>query len=171
MITTQDADVAARARLLRNHGYAGKYEHAVIGYNSRLDELQATILRVKLARMEQSLARRREQAELYRERLAGSPLFLPPEEPGFRHCYYMFPVRAPRRDELAAFLQARGIATAQHYARPAHRQPALVAYGLDRVRLPETERAAQEILILPCHPYLREEQIAYVAEQALTFYG
>ena len=171
MLTTNDDELAARARLLRNHGYTGKYEHGVLGYNSRLDEIQAAILRIKLARMEWSLQQRRRQADYYRERLAGSPLKLPLEQPGFRHCFYMFPTRAPRRDELAAFLQERGIATAQHYVLPAHRQPALAARGLDHFDLPETDQASREILILPCHPYLSDEQIAHVADSVLEFYG
>ena len=171
MITTNDEGIAERVRLLRNHGYTGKYEHAVIGYNSRLDEIQAAILRIKLARLGESLARRRRQAEIYQQRLAGTPLTVPPEEPGYRHCYYMFHVRAPRREALAAFLRDRGISTAQHYVRPAHHQPALAAYGLDQVSLPVTDQASQEVLILPCHPYLSAEQIHFVADSVREFYG
>lgn len=171
MITTNDAGLAERVRLLRNHGYTGKYDHGTIGYNSRLDEVQAAVLRVKLARIEDSLARRRHQAELYRERLNGTPLFVPPEEPGYRHCFYMFHVRAPQRDELVTYLQERGISTAQHYVHPVHQQPAVARYGLAECHLPVTEHASQEILILPCHPYLSDEQILYVAEQVREFYG
>jgi len=172
MITTPDDEIAERARLLRNHGYtADKYEHALIGYNSRLDELQAAVLRIKLAHLPRNLEIRRQQAAIYLEKLADSPLALPAEEADRRPCYYMFPVRAPRRDELADFLRQREIATAIHYVCPAHRQPALKPYGLDKVELPETDRAAQEILILPLHPYLREEQIHYVADSVREFFG
>lgn len=172
IITTHDDEIAERCRLLRNHGYtADKYEHAVIGYNSRLDEVQAAVLRIKLARLPRNLEIRRQQAAIYFEKLADSPLTLPAEAPDRRHCYYMFPVRAPRRDELADFLAQRDIGTAQHYVRPAHRQPALAPYGLDQVELSETDRAAQEILILPLHPYLSEPQIRYAADSILEFYG
>ncbi len=171
LVTTNDAEIAERLRLLRNHGYTGKYEHGVVGYNSRLDEVQATILRIKLARLEQGMEIRRRQAAIYAERLADTPLTLPYEEAGYRHCWYMYNVRAPRRDELVAFLEARDVATAQHYRLPAHKQAALAPYGLNELSLPESERAAEEILILPCHPYLSEEQIEWVAEGVREFYG
>lgn len=170
LVTTNDEAIAERLRLLRNHGYTGKYEHGLVGYNSRLDEIQAAILRIKLARLEQGMEIRRRQAALYSARLADTPLTLPSEEPGFSHCWYMYNVRAPRRDELVSFLDERGIATAQHYRLPAHQQPALAPYGLNELHLPESQKAAQEILILPCHPYLSEEQIEYVAEQIRLFY-
>ena len=171
LVTTNDEGIAEKLRLLRNHGYTSKYEHGIVGYNSRLDEIQAAILRIKLARLEQSMKIRRRQAALYTERLVGTPLTLPYEEPGFTHCWYMYNLRAPRRDELVAFLEARGIATAQHYRIPAHKQAALTPYGLNELSLPESERAAEEILILPCHPYLSEEQIEWVAEGVREFYG
>ena len=171
LVTTNDEGIAEKLRLLRNHGYTSKYEHGLLGYNSRLDEIQAAILRIKLARLEQAMEIRRRQAALYTERLAGTPLVLPYEEPGFEHCWYMYNVRAPRRDELVAHLEARGVATAQHYRLPAHKQAALAPYGLNELSLPESERAAEEILILPCHPYLSEEQIEWVAEGVSEFYG
>jgi dTDP-4-amino-4,6-dideoxygalactose transaminase len=170
LVTTNDDEIAARLRLLRNHGYISKYEHGLVGYNSRLDEIQAAVLRIKLAHLEQGIEVRRRQAALYRQRLADTPLTLPFEEPGFRHCWYMYNTRAPRRDELAAFLEQRGIATAQHYRLPAHKQPALAPYGLNDLSLPESEKASEEILILPCHPYLSEQQIEYVAEGVREFY-
>ena len=170
MVTTNDDELAERVKLLRNHGYTGKYDHGILGYNSRLDEIQAAVLRIKLARLEAGLVRRRQQADIYHERLSGTPLFVPPEEEGFRHCFYMFHVRAPRRDELMAFLQEREISTAQHYVHPAHRQPALAPYGLDQVSLPVSDQASQEVLILPCHPYLSDEQILFVADSVREFY-
>ncbi|HEY3397433.1 MAG TPA: DegT/DnrJ/EryC1/StrS family aminotransferase [Armatimonadota bacterium] len=171
LLTTNDDAVADQLRLLRNHGYAGKYEHALLGYNSRLDEIQAAILRIKLDRLPASMAIRREQAAMYHQLLADTPLTLPQEDPGFEHCWYMFNTRAPRRDELAAFLADRCIATAQHYVHPAHHQPACAPYGLNELNLPETDKASQEILILPCHPYLSEAQIRFVAESVKEFYG
>jgi len=170
LVTTNDEAIAERVRLLRNHGYISRYEHSLVGYNSRLDEIQAAVLRVKLARLPESVEKRRRQAEFYRRALADTPLTLPCEAPGLRHCWYMFNTRAPRRDDLAAFLEARGIATGQHYRVPVHRQPALIPYGADRYSLPETDRAAEEILILPCHHYLSDEQIEYVAETIRQFY-
>lgn len=171
LVTTNDEAIAERVRLLRNHGYISKYEHSLVGYNSRLDEIQAAVLRVKLARLQESIEKRRRQAEFYRQALADTPLTLPFEEPSARHCWYMFNTRAPRRDDLAAFLEQRGIATGQHYRVPAHRQPALFPYGLAQYHLPETDRAAEDILILPCHHYLTEGQIKWVAEQVRAFYG
>lgn len=171
LVTTNDEKIAEQLRLLRNHGYSSKYEHAIIGYNSRLDEIQAAILRIKLARLDQTTEIRRGQAALYAQLLADTPLTLPYEEPGFSHCWYMYNVRAPHRDALVQHLEDRGIASAQHYRLPAHKQPALAPYGLNDLSLPESERAAQEILILPCHPYLTEEQIMFVAQAVREFYG
>ncbi len=171
MITTADDELAEKIRLLRNHGYTSKYEHALIGFNSRLDELQAAVLRVKLKRLEWGNQRRREQAAVYDELLADLPIALPAVAPHATHAYHLYTIRTSQRDALAAHLEAHEIGFATHYRYPAHTQPACRPYGLHRANLPETEKAAGEVLQLPLHPYLSDEQIQYVAQTVRKFFG
>jgi len=171
IITTDDNELASQIRLLRNHGYTSKYEHEVIGYNSRLDEIQAAILNVKLRKLEWGNQRRRELAAIYDEMLADLPLIIPPVAPQVEHVYHLYTIRTPQRDALAAYLEEHDIGFATHYRSPAHLQPACRPYGLYRAELPVTEQAADEVLQLPIHPYLSEEQIEYVAETVRGFFG
>ncbi len=171
MITTDDDGLAEKTRLLRSHGYTSKYEHALIGYNSRLDELQAAILRVKLKRLDWGTQRRREQAAKYDELLAELPIALPAVAPHATHAYHLYTIRTSQREALTAHLEAHGIAFATHYRYPAHTQPACRPYGLHRANLPETEKAAGEVLQLPLHPYLSDEQIEYVAQTVGEFFA
>ncbi len=170
MITTDDDELAAKLRLLRNHGYTSKYEHALVGHNSRLDELQAAILRVKLKRLAWGNQRRQRLAAMYDERLADLPLTLPALAPHAQHAYHLYTVRTSQRAALAAYLEDHNIACATHYRFPAHTQPACRPYGLSLMSLPETEKAAGEVLQLPLHPYLADDQVAYVAETVRQFF-
>jgi dTDP-4-amino-4,6-dideoxygalactose transaminase len=171
MITTNDDELAEKMRLLRNHGYASKYEHLLIGYNSRLDEIQAAILRTKLGKLAWGNQRRRELAAVYDEALADLPLITPAVAPQVEHVYHLYTVRTPDREALAAHLAANDIGFATHYRVPAHVQPACRPYGLSLVSLPETEAAASEVLQLPMHPYLSDEQIAHVAATVRQFFA
>jgi len=171
IITTDDNELASQIRLLRNHGYTSKYEHEVIGYNSRLDEIQAAILNVKLRKLEWGNQRRRELAAIYDEMLADLPLIIPPVAPQVEHVYHLYTIRTPQRDALAAYLEEHDIGFATHYRSPAHLQPACRPYGLHIAELPVTEQAADEVLQLPIHPYLSEEQIEYVAETVRGFFA
>jgi dTDP-4-amino-4,6-dideoxygalactose transaminase len=167
-ITTSDPALAERLRRLRQYGWGSKYVVAEAGgRNSRLDELQAALLRVKLRRLDEGNALRHERVAWYREGLAGSGLELPPDEPG--HVFHLFVVASDERDALRARLLERGVACDIHYPVPAHRQPAYTA--LHSASLPRTERAAARILSLPMFPELTREEVAHVCEVLRTAIG
>lgn len=168
-VTTSDPALADRVRLLRQHGQRQKYFHEVVGWCSRLDEVQAAALRVKLRHLEAWTAARRRHAAAYRDALAGLPLALPEEEPGERAVYHLFTFRTARRDELKKFLADRGVATAVHYPMPLHRQPLyrhLAASGLG-----ESERASEEVLSLPLFPELTEAERDEVVAAVRAFFA
>jgi len=165
VITVGDATVAERLRALRVHGSLEKYVHEVIGYNSRLDELQAAVLRIKLRRLDAWNQARREHAARYEAALAGiDDLALPVAEHWAEPVYHLYTVRSPRRDELATALTAAGIGWAIHYAVPCHLQRAVAELGYAEGSLPETECAAREVLSLPMYPELTDAQIDRVCE-------
>jgi dTDP-4-amino-4,6-dideoxygalactose transaminase len=167
MIATDRDDVAARARRLRHHGDGGRYRHVELGWCSRLDELQAVILRVKLARLPGWIEARRRIAARYREALAGLPLALPADRPEARHVYSLFTVRHPRRDAFARALADRGVGTAVHYPLAVPDQPMFRSVrGVAAVGWPESARAAREVVSLPCYPELRDDEIATVIRAA-----
>lgn len=173
-VVTRDPDVARMIRLLRNYGWAeGKrYYSAVKGVNSRLDELQAAILRVKLRYLETWNARRRAIAARYAEALADLPdLMLPREQPWAYHVYHLYVVRTPRRDALQQHLQAHGVGTQVHYPVPVHLQEAYQDLGYRPGALPETERAAREILSLPLYPELTDAQVDHVCASVRAFFS
>ena len=148
-VTTRDPQLAERLRVLRNYGSRVKYHNEVIGYNSRLDELQAALLRVKLTALDAGNARRTEIAQRYLAGLAGLPLQLPVVASGMEPVWHLFVVRHPRRDALARELQAQGVATMIHYPVPPHLQPAYAPMGLQVGALPISERIHAEVLSLP----------------------
>jgi dTDP-4-amino-4,6-dideoxygalactose transaminase len=162
LVTTNNADVAARVRQLRHHGHDSKYEHVRLGYNSRLDEIQAAILRIKLRHLEHWNARRQEIAALYTELLGG--LVEVPEVADYaEHVFHLYTVRARDRDGIAAALEDAGIGYAKHYCRPAHLQPACRQFGYGPGDFPHVEAVAAEVLQLPMYPELSEEQVREVA--------
>jgi dTDP-4-amino-4,6-dideoxygalactose transaminase len=160
MVTTADAELADRLRLLRTHGSRGDYVHDAIGLNSRLDELQAAVLRVKLPHLDAWNDRRRAHAARYRAAIRGG-LIAPVEVDGAHHVYHHFTVRSRARAALVARLEAAGIGSAIYYPRPLHEQPAYRRWA--RGPLPEAERAAAEVLSVPVHPWLREDEVERVA--------
>ena len=162
-ITTDDDELAARVRLLRDWGAEHKYHHVVRGFNYRLEELQAAILRVKLAELEAWTEARRAHAAHYRRLLAGAAVHLPLEAPGRRHVYHVFAARHPERDRLAAALAEAGVATGVHYPVPVHLQPGYADQGYGPGDFPVAERAAGEVLSLPMYPELRPAQVEAVA--------
>jgi dTDP-4-amino-4,6-dideoxygalactose transaminase len=161
MILTDRDEVAGRVRRLRHHGDSGRYQHTELGISSRLDELQAAILLVKLRHLAAWTDARRRIAATYGSLLAGLPLELPVERPPARHVYHLYPVRSRARDALAKALADREVGTAVHYPAAVPGQP---LFGLDAERRwPEAARAAREVMCLPCYPELRDEEVLAVA--------
>lgn len=163
MVLTNDAAIARRIRLLRAHGEDRKYHHVAIGRTSRLDELQAAILRVKLRRLSAWTAARRRLAAAYRRALRGLDMRLPVEPSGSRHAYHLFTVRTRRRAAVQHALGAAGIATAIHYPSILPAQPALRPFR-GHGRWPHAAAAAREVLSLPLYPSMPPSAVARVAE-------
>jgi dTDP-4-amino-4,6-dideoxygalactose transaminase len=159
-----DPAFAARLRQLRNGGQSDRYRHETAGVNSRLDEMQAALLRVGLRHLAAGNERRRALAALYERELAGSGVEPLREQPYARAVFHLFVVRHPRRDALAEALRERGIGTLIHYPIPLHLQPAFASLGGRPGDLPAAEKAAGEILSLPLYPELGDEQVKEVAE-------
>ncbi len=158
MITTADDEVAETVRKLRVHGSLERYKHELIGYNSRLHELQAAVLRIKLRRLDNWNEARRSHAARYDEQLADL-VTIPTTADWAEHVYHLYTIRSARRDEIAEALAAADIGHAIHYRIPAHLQQALSDLGMGAGSLPETERAADEVLSLPMYPELTDDQI------------
>jgi dTDP-4-amino-4,6-dideoxygalactose transaminase len=164
-ITTSDAAVAERLRRLRQYGWRERYISEEAGINSRLDELQAALLSVRLRRLREDNARRQAVATIYCERLAACALELPPAAPpGSVHAYHQFVVRAHHRDDLQAALAAHGVATSVLYPVPVHRQPAYEDNPSSGWPLHRTDDAAARVLGLPMHPHLRDDDVDQVVE-------
>ncbi len=169
MVVTDDAALAARIRRLRHHGHSGPADHAEVGYNSRLDEIQAAILRVKLRHLDAWIAARRERAGLYAELLAGSEVQPLAEAPAARATYYLYTVRTPNRDAVQESLAHAGIESRVYYPAPVHRQPALTLLGYGSGSMPRAEEACRSILSLPMFPELSRESIGQVVENISVF--
>jgi len=170
IVLCSDEEIARRVRQLRVHGAdGGAYFYKVPGYCSRLDEIQAAILRVKLPHLESWNERRRQNARRYMELLQGTEAVLPVTAPGNLHTYHQFTIRHRQRDALQAYLKEHGIATAVYYPLPLHLQEAYRHLGYQRGDFPHAERAAEEVLSLPVHPELSVEQIDYVAAMVRQF--
>lgn len=171
-VATGDAGLAERVKLLREYGWKERYVSHIAGLNSRLDELQAAILRVKLRHLDEENARRHGLAAEYDRLLASSGVRTPVVRPDVQHVYHQYVIRAERRDALQATLREQGIGTLIHYPVPVHQQPAYAARVLlGGGTLPHTERAAKEILSLPMFPELTVEQVAAVAEAIISLAG
>lgn len=164
-VVTNDREVAERVRLLREYGWRERYVSDIAGINSRLDELQAAILRVKLKYLNEENARRREIARMYDERLATPSLRLPARLSEVEHVYHQYVVRCDERDRLRDYLREQGVGALIHYPVPVHLQPAYQGRApVHRGVLPETELAARQVLSLPMHPHLSREQVERVCE-------
>ena len=168
-VTTSDARIAEQVRLLRHHGHVSKFEHAIVGYNLRLDELQAAVLRAKLPGLDAGNAERRAHAAHYGRLFAASAVQVPVCRPGNEHVYHVYAIRTPRRDELAEHLAQRGVGTGIHYKNPGHLQPALRHHPHRAGDMKVTVEACRELISLPMYPQLTAEQIEYVAAQVLEF--
>jgi dTDP-4-amino-4,6-dideoxygalactose transaminase len=168
-IVTDDDEIAARCRRLRDHGRLNKDVHAEVGFNLRFNDIQAAIGRVLLRRLDAMNDQRRALAARYTAGLKGLPLELPLERPGARHVYHLYVVRTTRRAELAAFLKTRGVQTGVHYPVASHKQPAVEAFA--GPALPETERLVDEILTLPISAGHTEAEVDQVVAAVREFFG
>ena len=170
-IVTNDDKLADDLRALREHGQSTRYYHPVVGYNARLDEIQAAILRIKLRRLDEWNARRQEIARRYDEFLRGSGVVTPEIPAKGRHVFYAYAIRVPngRRDALRAYLTEHGIGTQIHYPVPIHLQDAAQFLGYRKGDLPETEKLADEQLSIPIYPEMTETQIDRVASTVKEF--
>ena len=165
-LVTNDAAVAERVRILRDHGQRERYIHvSPDGVNARMDAIQAAVLSIKLTRLPFWNERRRQAAAWYAEQLGDSGLQLPWEPNGASHVYHLYVVRVPERDRVRQELADAGVATGVHYPIPLHLQPAFAHFGLERGRYPVAESAAAEVVSLPMYPHITREQVSYVAAQ------
>ena len=179
LVTTNDQAVAERARALRNHGMRRRYYHDEVGWNSRLDGIQAAVLEIKLRRLPAGNAKRRELAALYDERLTGAGLVgdsvdsgvvLPFVDPRAEPVFHQYVLRVPRREALRTFLTERGIGTEVYYPLPLHLQESLQSLGYKLGDFPVAEKAAEEVLALPIFPELREDELETVVDAISEFY-
>ncbi len=168
-LTTDDEAIAEAVRASRNHGLVTRETVARFGQVSRMDSLQAAILGFRMGRLDDTIRRRRANAELYRERLDPERVFMPEDREREFNTYHTFVIQVDRRDELQAFLKAHGVGTAIHYPVPIHLQPASAGLGYRAGDFPVTERQAGRILTLPINQTLSPDDICYVADRVNDF--
>jgi dTDP-4-amino-4,6-dideoxygalactose transaminase len=170
-VSTNDDELAAHVRTLRDHGRLSHYAHSAYGYNARLDTVQAAVLRPKLERLEEWNSRRRQLAALYRETLPEDGLTLLSEPEGTESCYHLFVIRSDRRDAIRTALLQNQIECGIHYPVPLHLQPACRELGYAPGAFPHAEAMADSVLSLPMHPFLTEREVKTVSQtvkRALT---
>jgi dTDP-4-amino-4,6-dideoxygalactose transaminase len=168
-VVTDDEDLAQHVRLLGAHGSSAKYRHSHLGFNSRLDTLQAVVLSAKLRRLHGWNAERRAAAAVYDELLAGTPgLRLPATLPGNEHVWHLYVVRVEDRDEVLRQAQAQGVGASVHYPTPVHLTPAMAEYGEGPGSMPVSEQAAGRIMSLPIYPGITVDQQERVADVVRT---
>jgi dTDP-4-amino-4,6-dideoxygalactose transaminase len=170
LVVTNNQELAAKLKMLRNYGQTQKYYHDFIGVNSRLDEIQAAILRIKLKHLDLWNNRRRKIANIYQELLMDCELNLPTETSYAKHVYHLYVIRTRKRDILKNKLTENNIQTQIHYPIPIHKQKAYLTVKSDPY-LPVTDKICSEILSLPNHPGLTDEQIIYVSEMIVNALG
>jgi dTDP-4-amino-4,6-dideoxygalactose transaminase len=165
ILTTSDADLAERVRRLRNHGQSERYRHETLGFNLRMSDVHAAIGLAQLNRLADYTRKRQDNARYLDQGLAGA-VETPKVAPGYTHVYHQYTVRIPggRRDAVAGALRERGVGSAVHYPIPVHKQPYYIDMGY-RDQLPEAERAAQEVLCLPVHPSLSEQDLETIVRE------
>jgi len=171
LMVTNDEDFYKKIKSYRVHGSSVKYHHDYIGYNSRLDSLQAAVLRIKLRITNEAIAARARHAKHYTERLARiSGLRIPSMGEGSRGVYYVYNILVPRRDELAVTLKEKGIGTSIYYPIPLHLQKCFAYLGHKEGDFPVAERVCKQILALPIYPELRDDEVDYVCDEIVRFY-
>lgn len=170
MVVTNNKAIAEKIKLLRYFGQREKYKHLILGVNSKLDNLQAAILRVKLKKLKIWNAKRLENAKLYNQLLKGLPLKTPEIFKDYNHAFHLYVIRVKNRAKLIAYLASKGISTVMHYPVPIHLQKAYENLGYKKGDFPVTERLADEILSLPMFPELKKEEIKYICREIKRFY-
>jgi dTDP-4-amino-4,6-dideoxygalactose transaminase len=168
-IVTNDEALAEKLRLLRDHGSTSKYAHAIVGYNFRMEEIQAAVLNVKLPHLDDWNNQRREHASIYHSLLKDSGVSLPREMDYARHIYHVYAIETENRDELQKHLISAGIQTGVHYPIPIHLQPAYASLGYRAGALPVTERLSERVLSLPMFPELHHDQQSRIAALIQAF--
>lgn len=170
VVLTDNDELAQRVRLLRAHGQAEKYNHKIYGWNSRLDELQAAVLRIKLPTLDRDNARREIIAERYSQCFLPLPLKTPPKFSDRTSVYHQYVVETPQRDELRKYLENRGIGTGMYYPLPLHEHEAWSVRGMPSYSLPESERYARENLAIPVFAELEDDEVAYIVSAVTEFF-
>jgi dTDP-4-amino-4,6-dideoxygalactose transaminase len=165
MIVTDDDELAVRVRMLRAHGWKKKYFPEIVGYNSRLDEMQAAILRVKLCHVDAWNEQRRVIAHQYTAQFSELGIILPQESPYTRHVYHLYTVRVTNRDRVQGSLKNDGIAADVYYPCPPHLTEPCRSLGYQPGDFPVAERASREALSIPLYPEMSEEQISFVLQR------
>lgn len=168
-IVTNDEALTEKLRLLRDHGSTSKYAHAIVGYNFRMEEIQAAVLSVKLPHLDDWNSQRRDRASTYNDLLKNCGVNSPREMDYARHVYHVYAIQTENRDELQQRLTAAGIQTGVHYPIPIHLQPAYLSLGYQSGDLPVTEKLSERVLSLPMFPELREDQQRLIADVLLKF--
>jgi hypothetical protein len=169
MVLTNDSELADKVSHLRVHGRKDEYTYKYVGYCSRLDAIQAAILRVKLKYLDEWTESRRANAKLYSSLLAGLDIHLPVEESFNKHVYHQYTARCSRRDDLARYLKSRDISSGVYYPSPLHLEEAYKYLGYKSGDLPEAERACREVVSFPIFAELTDEQLRYVASAIRDF--
>ncbi len=169
-LVTNNEDIYNFCKIARNYGQKNQYEHLILGLNSRLDELQAGILRVKLKFLDKYNKKRKRLANFYKKNLKViKEIKLPKERRFSTHIYHLFVIEAERRDELKEFLKKKGITTLIHYPMPIHKQPTFKEYN--KLNLPIVEEKVNKILSLPIHPLLTKKEVRYIIDNIKRFYN
>ncbi len=169
MAATNDPDLAHRIRMIRDHGSEKRYYHEMLGWNGRLDEMQAAVLRIKLPHLDEWNAKRIQHADEFCHQLQGTEVTVPATSEGCKHIFHMFVIRSKNRDTLRDHLNSQGIGTGIHYPVPIHLQKSCAAFNPGKGKLPVTEAIVGEILSLPMYAELTSAQIIRICDEIENF--
>jgi UDP-2-acetamido-2-deoxy-ribo-hexuluronate aminotransferase len=170
MVVTRDKEIARKVSLIKDHGSEKRYHHSLLGFNGRLDAIQAAILRVKLHHLEEWIDKRYENALFYNEKLSGC-VTVPPMRKGSRHVFNQYSILTQRRDELVEYLVSRGVPTAIYYPIPLHLQEVFGYLGYKRGDFPVAEEVSRRIVSLPVFPELNDQERLHVVQTVLEFFN
>jgi len=171
MVITRDEGIYKKVKLLRNHGSSQKYYHEVVGYNSRLDNLQAAILNIKLTHLDSWINKRIENAIFFNETLKECPIVTPYIAKGYKHSFHLYVLRTERAKDLTDYLNENGIEARAYYPVPLHLQECFKYLGYKPGDLPESEKLARESLAIPVYPELTKEEKSYIVDKIKQFFN